>query len=107
MRFTFFIIVIFLACGVVSPYGWAKDEKKPSAIEFTNAMIKERCSATGGEWILFNDGCADTCYRIQNENVSCPKIFRNSCECGQDKCWDTATVACVSHEQILDEKSKK
>jgi len=81
----------------------AKEKDKPSAIEFTNAMIKERCVKDGGAWTMFADGCADTCYRIEKENVSCPRIFRSSCECGESKCWDTGSVSCVLNESVKKE----
>ncbi len=104
----FFFITLFTFCSVffvvITGQVNAAEGEKNNAVVFTNNMLKERCAADGGEWTMFTDGCADTCYRLQKANVSCPRVFRSSCECGEDKCWDTGAVACISNEQAKEKK---
>lgn len=103
-----FFALCLVAFSVIAPVnGYAEIEKPRTAIEFTNAVIEERCKETGGEWVMFADGCADTCYRVERENVSCPRVFRRSCECGPEKCWETGTVACVTNESVKKEIKKQ
>ncbi|MBU2523417.1 MAG: hypothetical protein KKE23_03965 [Nanoarchaeota archaeon] len=42
------------------------------------------CSLNGGNWKVFPDGCADKCGNMRQ----CTEAFVESCDCGEDKCWN-------------------
>jgi hypothetical protein len=91
-------LLIFVAMWNTSHAQDNKHANNPT--RFTNEMLVKRCEASAGKWTIFHDGCADTCYRIQKENVQCPQMLRSSCDCGEDKCWDTRSVGCIENKTL-------
>ncbi len=45
---------------------------------------EELCKKAGGNWVLFNAGCGDSC-SVQKD---CTMALEYNCECGANKCWD-------------------
>ncbi len=51
------------------------------------------CERVEGEWMLFSNGCVDSCYAARNPNPTCTQAQKLGCSCGPDKCWETDQVS--------------
>lgn len=89
------LVFILLILLVVVAVGCKKTEPAPiipgdsdenDSIEVTNDVL---CTESGGKWIEYSSGCADTCDFVRNpEATSCIQAFVFSCDCGSDECWN-------------------
>ena len=60
-----------------------------------NDTQKSSCSNSGGTWKEFPNGCADSCYGTSTPAV-CTSVITESCDCGQDKCWNGSQCTLAS-----------
>ncbi len=76
-----FIACLFFAVGLVS-------------------ATQETCEAADGNWITFNNGCADSCNYIRSLGTDnpllCTQATTDGCDCGEAMCWNG--TACEYNE---------
>ena len=48
----------------------------------------EMCRASGGEWIMFNNGCVDMCEYRRGEVTMCTQARKLGCYCKGHRCWN-------------------
>lgn len=93
-----FLTICLAVMGLTIATGVHAQSKK----QIVNAEILiDACKDNGGTWRTFSNGCADTCYKVQQKNPMCPMAFRDSCDCGKDKCWDTGSLECVDNDEAV------
>lgn len=74
--------------------------KEPSKIDCVEGKCvaldeEDICENQGGEWILFNNGCVDSCqYNRNKSDVMCTQALTMGCNCGKDKCWNQEEKVC-------------
>ena len=57
--------------------------------------IEQICLAQGGEYKIFNNGCAGYCdAREAIGAIFCTQALKKSCECGEGKCFERETNTC-------------
>ena len=50
---------------------------------------EEECLRVDGQWIIFYDGCVDSCFKARsNKTVYCTLALQEGCDCGEDRCWN-------------------
>ncbi len=49
---------------------------------------KEQCRVSGGQWIMFNNGCLDTCEYRRGEVKFCTQARKLGCYCSGSRCWN-------------------
>lgn len=53
---------------------------------------RQECVRASGEWKIFPDGCADSCFKARSaEPVFCTAALIDGCDCGADRCWNGKT----------------
>lgn len=53
---------------------------------------QQECARASGEWKIFPDGCADSCFKARSkEPVFCTAVLTDGCDCGADRCWNGKT----------------
>ena len=57
---------------------------------------QDTCAKARGTWEEFSNTCGDSCDLANNPNTICGSALTFSCNCGADKCWDSATSSCLS-----------
>jgi hypothetical protein len=65
----------------------------PSAVNW-EASDKNLCYRSGGRWLLFVNGCDDSCERAANPDLACRQASQESCDCGEGKCWNGQMQIC-------------
>ncbi len=64
-----------------------------SAIDW-EASEKNLCYRSGGRWVVFADGCDNSCERIANPDLGCSQEGVEACDCGDDRCWNREKQTC-------------
>lgn len=49
---------------------------------------KEQCAASGGQWLMFNNGCLDTCEYRRGQVTMCTQVRKLGCYCKGTRCWN-------------------
>lgn len=49
---------------------------------------KEQCRASGGQWMMFNNGCLDSCEYRRGEVTMCTQVRQMGCYCKGARCWN-------------------
>lgn len=54
------------------------------------------CEQSGGNWLKFSSSCANLCPKIRQEPATCQQKRVESCNCGNNKCWDEELLTCIN-----------
>ncbi|MEQ9363801.1 MAG: hypothetical protein RIF32_06145 [Leptospirales bacterium] len=49
---------------------------------------KEQCLASGGQWMMFNNGCLDACEYRRGAVTMCTQARKLGCYCKGSRCWN-------------------
>lgn len=78
------IIGTFLMSGVLVIAACAPNQTLPDP--------DEECRLKGGDWILFDDSCVDSCEKARNpEDIVCAQVQTMGCDCPEGMCWNGST----------------
>jgi len=82
------ILLIFHILFLNFNYSFAKQQEKQEL------SSQSRCEQQEGLWKNFGNGCADSCFKYENERVMCTMAFVWACDCGEGSCYDSELQKC-------------
>ncbi|PIR31859.1 MAG: hypothetical protein COV36_06565 [Alphaproteobacteria bacterium CG11_big_fil_rev_8_21_14_0_20_44_7] len=84
------VMLVLFACSqeTANSNQASQTEIKPA----TQQSEQQQCT---GEWRTFSNGCADIC--SADKYRKCTMSLTDSCDCGENKCWDNETMQCIDN----------
>ncbi len=90
------LIFLMIVVSIIFLIGCTKvDEENNKKGDQDNEILtdpEKECERVGGEWIVFSNGCVDSCLKERSkEPVACTQALTPGCDCGPLACWNGKT----------------